>query len=132
MSENLTNCYSRLTGDMTCPRCKDRAPWEVVAEVNNLMARGAHDAVPSAKAIAWTWGWSDDWAEKVVPLLTEGQIVQCTSEEALPFCIGGVEGNVLDYTMSLCGPSEKSRRVWKVARECNLQVSAKVLLHSCI
>lgn len=130
MSENLTNCYSRLTGEMTCPRCKDRAPWEVVAEVNNLMAKGAHDAVPSAKAIAWTWGWSDDWAEKVVPLLTEGQIVQCTSEEALPFCIGGVEGNVLDYTMSLCGPSEKSRRVWKVARDCGLQVSAKVQINN--
>ena len=130
MSENLTNCYSRLVGEMTCPRCKERMPWEVVAEVNNLMAKGAHDAVPSAKAISWTWGWSDDWAEKVVPLLTEGQIVQCTSEEALPFCIGGVKGNVLDYTMSLCGPSEKSRRVWKTARECGLQVSAKVQINN--
>ena len=130
MSENLTNCYSRLVGEMTCPRCKERTPWEVIAEVNNLMAKGAHDAVPSAKAIAWTWGWSDDWAEKVVPLLTEGQIVQCTSEEALPFNIGGVKGNVLDYTMSLCGPSEKSKRVWKAARECGLQVSAKVQMNN--
>ena len=130
MSENLTNCYSRLVGEMACPRCKNRKPWEVVAEVNNLMAKGAHDAVPSAKAIAWTWGWSDDWAEKVVPLLTEGQIVQCTSEEALPFCIGGIKGNVLDYTMSLCGPSEKSKRVWKAARTCGLQVSAKVQINN--
>lgn len=131
MSENLTNCYSRLFGEpTTCPRCKNRNPWEVVAEVNNLMAKGAHDANPNAKAISWTWGWSDDWADKVVPLLTEGQILQCTSEEAMPFCIGGVKGNVLDYTMSLCGPGEKAKKMWKVAREQGLQMSAKVQMNN--
>ncbi len=130
MSENLTNCYSRLAGEMTCPRCKNRNPWEVVAEVNNLMAKGAHDASPNAKVISWAWGWSDEWAEKVVPLLTEGQILQCTSEEAMPFCIGGVEGNVLDYTMSLCGPGQKAKKLWKVAREQGMQMSAKVQMNN--
>lgn len=137
MSENLTNCYSRLfvgeregSRETVCPRCKNRRPWEVVAEVNNLMAKGAHDANPNAKAISWTWGWPDDWADKVVPLLTEGQILQCTSEEAMPFCIGGVEGNVLDYTMSLCGPGEKAKKMWKVAREQGLQMSAKVQMNN--
>ena len=130
MSENLTNCYSRLAGEMTCPRCKNRKAWEVVAEVNNLMAKGAHDANPNAKAIAWAWGWSDEWAEKVIPLLTEGQILQCTSEEAMKFCIGGVEGSVLDYTMSLCGPGEKAKKMWKVAREHGMQMSAKVQMNN--
>lgn len=137
MSENLTNCYSRLftverqgSQETICPRCKNRKPWEVVAEVNNLMAKGAHDANPNAKAISWTWGWADDWADKVVPLLTEGQILQCTSEEAMPFCIGGVEGRVLDYTMSLCGPGEKAKKMWKIARECGLQMSAKVQMNN--
>ena len=137
MSENLTNCYSRSylaekegTGDISCPRCRERKPWEVVAEVNNLLAKGAHDGNPNAKAIAWTWGWHDAWADKVIPLLTEGQIVQCTSEEALEFCIGGVEGRVLDYTMSLCGPGEKANSLWKVARECGMQMSAKVQINN--
>lgn len=130
MSENLTNCYSRLEGEMTCPRCKNRKPWEVVAEVNNLMAKGAHDANPNAKVISWAWGWSDEWAEKVVPLLTEGQILQCTSEEAMKFCIGAVEGQVLDYTMSLCGPGEKAKKMWKVAREHGMQMSAKVQMNN--
>ena len=137
MSENLTNCYSRSylaekegTGDISCPRCRERKPWEVVAEVNNLLAKGAHDGNPNAKAIAWTWGWHDAWADKVVPLLTEGQIVQCTSEEALEFCIGGVEGQVLDYTMSLCGPGEKAKKMWKVAREHGMQMSAKVQINN--
>ena len=130
MSENLTNCYSRLEGEMACPRCRERKPWEVVAEVNNLMAKGAHDACPNAKAVVWAWGWKDEWAEKVVPLLTEGQILQCTSEEAMQFQIGGVKGSVLDYTMSLCGPGEKAKNLWKVARKQKMPLSAKVQINN--
>ena len=130
MSENLTNCYSRQLDEITCPRCKNRKPWEVVAEVNNLMAKGAHDAKSDAKVIVWTWGWPDEWAEKVIPLMTEGQILQCTSEEAMKFCIGGTEGSVQDYTMSLCGPGEKAKSMWKVARECDIQMSAKLQLNN--
>ncbi len=131
MSENLTNCYSRLPDrEMICPRCKKRKPWEVIAEVNNLMAKGAHEVKPNAKVVAWAWGWKDEWAHKVIPLLTEGQIVQCTSEEAMKFCIGGVSAQVLDYTMSLCGPGEKAKKMWKVARECGVQMSAKVQLNN--
>lgn len=131
MSENLTNCYSRLFGrECSCPRCKERTPWEVVAEVNNLMAKGAHEAVPSAKTIVWTWAWPDEWAQKVVPLLTEGQILQCTSEEAMDYCIGGIHGKVIDYTMSLCGPGEKAKSMWELATQQGLEVSAKVQLNN--
>lgn len=131
MSENLTNCYSRLFGkECSCPRCKERTPWEIVAEVNNLMAKGAHDAVPSAKTIVWTWAWPDEWAEKVIPLLTERQILQCTSEESMEYCIAGIKGNVSDYTMSLCGPGEKAKSRWKLATEQGLEVSAKVQINN--
>lgn len=130
MSENLTNCYSRVPGEMKCPRCRERKPWEVIAEVNNLMAKGAHDANPNAKAVAWAWGWADDWAQKVVPLLTEGQLIQCTSEEAMKFRIDGVEGSVSDYTMSLCGPGEKAKGMWKTAQGCGLATSAKVQINN--
>ena len=58
-------------------------------------------------------------------LLTEGQSVQCTSEERLETNIAGVKGFVLDYTLSQCGPGEKSKRVWKSAREAGREVSAK-------
>lgn len=130
MSENLTNCYSRMPEGMQCARCKERNPWEVVAEVNNLMAKGAHESAPNAKAIVWTWGWPNSWCEKVVPLLTENQILQCTSEEGMPFCIGGIEGSVIDYTMSLCGPGEKARSMWNVATQHRLEKSAKVQINN--
>ena len=130
MSENMTNCISRTAGGpVECPRCKERDRWEIVAEVNNLMAKGAHDAVPTAKAIVWTWGWDQAWVEKGVSMLHEGQIVQCTSETGMEYCIGGVKGNVSDYTMSLCGPGDLAQRVWQVARENGLQTSAKVQMN---
>lgn len=123
MSENLTNCISR--GGDICPVCAARKPEEIVAEVNNLLARGAKRANPNARAIAWSWAWGDDWAVRVPELLTEGQIVQCTSEERLETKVAGVPGFVLDYTMSQCGPGEKSKRVWKAARAAGREVSAK-------
>jgi hypothetical protein len=125
MSENLTNCYSRLGDGVPCPRCAQRMPEEVIAEVNNLLARGAKRANPKARAIAWSWGWGDTWAHKVPPLLTHGQIVQCNSEEGLETHVAGVKGAVADYTMSLCGPGEKARRVWQAALDAGLETCAK-------
>lgn len=131
-SENLTNCYSHTDQDhIPCLRCDVREPWEVMAEVNNLMARGAHAASPKAKAIAWSWVWGDVWAEKVAALLTEDQIVQCTSEEKLKFTLAGIEAQVLDYSMSKCGPGEKAKRVWATSREKGYEVAAAVRVNNC-
>ncbi|MCE5258270.1 MAG: hypothetical protein LLG44_04320 [Chloroflexi bacterium] len=126
MSENLTNCYSRTGDGRLCPRCAQRNPWEVVAEVNNLMARGAHAANPQAKAIAWNWAWPAEWATRVPPLLSEGQIVQCTSETLLKTRIAGIAGEVQDYTMSLAGPGEQAQAVWRAALESGHAACAKV------
>ena len=130
MSENLTNCYSRAGETVHCERCAKRNPWEVVAEVNNLLARGAHRANPKARAIAWSWGWRDEWATKVPALLTEGQIVQCNSEERLPTNVGGVPGYVSDYSISQVGPGEKAKSVWKAALDAGLQTCAKVQVNT--
>ncbi len=126
MSENLTNCYSRKGEGQACPRCSKRKPWEIVAEVNNLLARGAKKANPKARAIAWNWAWPIDWHNRIMPLLTEGQIIQCTSETFLPTRIGGVAGHVVDYTMSLAGPGEHAKTFWKSAQASGLAASAKV------
>lgn len=103
MSENLTHCYSHNL-DTTCPACAARSPAEVVAEVNNLLARGARRANPEARCIAWNWGWNEEWAGQVVAALSEGQSVMCTSETGLPTHVGGVRGSVIDYTISNPGP----------------------------
>ena len=125
MSENLTNCISRTPDGPVCPRCAARKPEEIIAEVNNLMARGAKRANPRAKAVAWNWAWGNDWACRVPDLLTEGQIVQCTSEERLSTTVGGVQGEVQDYTMSIPGPGPKSKKVWQAALDAGHEVCAK-------
>lgn len=131
MSENLTNCYSRTTeSGCTCLRCSQRKPWEVVAEVNNLMAEGAHKANSKVQAIAWLWGWSDKWAEKAVALLDQNQVVMCTSEEGIPTLVGGVPGSVIDYTMSISGPGEKALHCWSAAGEVGLQCAGKVQINN--
>lgn len=126
MSENLTNCYSRTGDGRLCTRCAAREPWDVVAEVNNRLARGARKANPAARAVVWNWGWNEQWQTRIPPLLTENQIVQCTSETGLPTRIGGIPGEVVDYTLSLAGPGPRARALWQAARECGLETCAKV------
>lgn len=131
MSENLTNCYSRTPADqVTCPRCAKRAPWAVVAEVNNLMCRGMKRANPRANAIIWSWAWPDAWADKAMNLLSEGQIVQCTAEDSLRTNVGGIPGVVQDYTLSQPGPSARSQALWRHARSLGLETSAKLQLNN--
>lgn len=131
MSENLTNCYSRVSPKhIKCERCKARGPARVVAEVNNILAKGAHDADPSAKAVSWTWAWGADWAGEAVDMLSENQIIQCTSEEGLVTNVGGVKGSVVDYTISQPGPGEKSKSIWKHAAGRGFELSAKVQINN--
>lgn len=131
MSENLTNCYSRTPGHITtCPRCKDRNIWEVIAEVNNLLAEGAHKAKPDAEAIAYEWGWDKAWNLEVVDLMNQNQIVLAVSETEKQFCISGITGDVIDYSISIVGPGEKAKRIWDKASCKNLRSCAKVQINN--
>ncbi len=126
-SENQTNCYSHSNEDScNCQRCKNRSVPEVIAEVNNLLSRGACRANPDARAIAWVWGWPDDRIEEVLSHLDKNIIFQSTSESRLPLNKGGVAVEVADYTMSNPGPSEWAKNNWSMAQRQTLSCSAKV------
>jgi hypothetical protein len=133
MSENLTNCFSRAhEGKTNCPRCKTRSLQEVIAEVNGIIAEGAKSVKPDAKILCWTWGWNQYWGwtrkmvNEAIELLPAGVSVMCISEDEMPTCIGGVKGNVIDYSVSVVGPGEKSIVSWKYAAERGLSTAAKV------
>lgn len=133
MSENLTNCYSRAPGGKTnCPRCAARPREEVVAEVNRCIAEGAFRAKPDARVICWTWGWngSDEELSRAISLLPDGVRVMCTSEERMKTNVAGVEGFVLDYSISNVGPGERSRKNWETAAARGLATVAKVQLNN--
>jgi hypothetical protein len=124
-SENLSSCWSHHRGK-DCPRCRDRAPAEVIAEVNRLVAEGARAAASKARIIAWDWGWRDDWIEPAITALPAGTAVMSVSEWSLPIARGGVATTVGEYSLSAVGPGPRARRTWKLARARGLETIAKV------
>ena len=129
MSENLTNCFSR-GGQAGCPRCRDRAGQEVIAEVNGAIEAGVHGVNREARVIVWTWGWDPQWAHAAVDLLADNVELMCTSEEAVPTNVGGTPGAVLDYSISQVGPGERALGMWRRAIDRGLKAVAKVQLNN--
>ena len=131
-SENLTNCYSHA-GEAgypcSCPRCKEKSVGEIVAHTIRCMQEGAHRVDPRIKVFAWSWRW-DSHSEEIIRHLPKGVILLSQSELDMPFEIGGVKGNVLDYSMSIVGPGELAKKEWAVAREVGLEVGAKVQINT--
>ena len=127
-SENLTNCYSHSGDGNTeclCPRCSKRSAPEVISELINTISEGAHRVSRDIKIFAWSWGWRG-FNEEIIRRLSKDVILLSQSELDVPFRIGGVEGRVIDYSISIPGPGERAKREWAVAKESGHEVGAKV------
>lgn len=133
-SENLTSCYSHALQENTqCPRCKERTPQEVIAEINRCIAEGAFSVKPDARIICWTWAWSafsEEQLSETINLLPDGVRVMSVSEELAPTNVAGTSGRVIDYSISIVGPSDRSRTTWQAAQQRGLQAMAKVQLNN--
>lgn len=135
MSENWTNCYSRSL-DTNCPVCAKRKPYEITAEVNRAIEEGVHAAKPDANVFVWNWAWKeetgfpDDRIEEVISLLPQNVFLQATSESGKPFTIGGVNGSIRDYSISIPGPGEMARQYWRAAAKRGMRRSAKIQVNS--
>ena len=135
-SENLTNCWSKQTGDQ-CPRCSGRPPAEVIAEVNKAIADGVWRGNPDAKVIVWDWGWPDGtawggdrWAADVIRQLPDNVYHMSVSEWSLPLDRGGVKTTVGEYSISAVGPGPRALRLWDIAKKRNLKTIAKVQVNN--
>lgn len=128
-SENLTNCWSHGRG-VDCPRCGQRSPADVIAEVNRLVAEGVHRAQPQAQVIVWDWGWADEWATDAIDLLPRDVSLMSVSEWSLPIIRGGIASTVGEYSISSVGPGPRATTHWSVARQAGLPTVAKVQLNS--
>ena len=135
-SENLTNCYShsfatkdRPAYTTSCPNCSKRKPEDVIAEVNAIIARGAHKVDPNIKVMAWSWRWEEKNIE-IIKKLPKDVILLSQSELDIPYEIGGVRGNVLDYSISIVGPGERAKKEWQTAKARGLETGAKVQINT--
>jgi hypothetical protein len=124
-SENLTNCWSHGQGK-ACPRCGERAPAEVIAEVNATFYEGIRRAGSGQTLIAWDWGWHDDWVESIIAQLPREVRFMSVSEWGMPINRGGVATTVGEYSISTIGPGERARHYWEVARARGMRTLAKM------
>lgn len=130
-SENYTNCYSHATNseECTCPRCKQKTVEEVVAQTLKCFADGAHSVNPDIQVMAFNWRW-DEFNMNIIRNLPKDVIVLSQSETGIPFNIGGVSGEILDYSMSIIGPGDRAKEEWKVAKECGLETAVKMQMNT--
>ena len=128
-SENLTHCKSKNEGE-ECERCKNVPISQLVAQVLCAISEESRKVNPDIRTIAWTWAWDDymtkDEIRECIDLLPKDIIIQCNSEAQKEFTIGGVTGNISDYSMSIPGPAPLALDIWNYAKEKGHKVSAKV------
>ena len=129
-SENLTNCASHHAWQQ-CPRCGNRSDTEIIAEVIATIEAGVHRGNPSAKVIAWDWGWRRHGdAAEIIAALPKSVWLMSVSEWALPLERGGVKTVVGEYAMSAVGPGPRASRHWALAKQRGLKTVAKVQLNN--
>ena len=124
-SENFTNCWSH-GGGAKCPRCGQRAPADVIAEVNRLVQDGIQKSGTRAQLLAWDWGWDDAWAADVIRQLPQEAALMSVSEWSLPIERGGVKSAVGEYSISAIGPGPRAQWHWELARQRGLKTIAKI------
>lgn len=132
MSENHTNCFSHGGAWGTgapkvsdCPRCSKRTGWETIAELITTYRDGVRRVSKTADIISWDWGWGDELARNLIPLLPRDTVFQSISEWDTPVNRGGVQTKVGEYSISAVGPGPRATRNWKIARDAGLRTMAK-------
>jgi len=133
MSENHTNCFSHRGGwgkiapkAKECPRCSRRESWDALGEMFHAMREGVRRSSKDARIIHWDWGWPDDMADQLIPLLDKDVRFQSISEWSKPVERGGVQTAVGEYSISVPGPGPRARRNWSVAKKAGIETNAKV------
>ncbi|MCL4691526.1 MAG: hypothetical protein KJ060_03340, partial [Candidatus Hydrogenedentes bacterium] len=124
-SENLTNCWSHHNGG-GCPRCSERPPADVIAEVNATIQEGIAKAGTQTRLIAWDWGWQDDWAVDAINALPTEVTLQSVSEWSIPITRGGIDSVIGEYSISTIGPGPRATKHWQAARDRGMRTVAKI------
>ena len=116
-SEHHTHCYSHVNtlqtdgeypGTMSCPRCRDRSPADVISEVIGQIRNGAKEAAEDSEIIAWTWSWTlyeeSPFTELVRSLPRDVVLMHSFERGAVEERLG--KENIIDeYSLSYIGPS---------------------------
>ncbi|OGV75303.1 MAG: hypothetical protein A3K19_18510 [Lentisphaerae bacterium RIFOXYB12_FULL_65_16] len=115
-----------------CPRCVQRDPAEVVAEIIALINRGVKSAAPNADVIAWSWCWhllEADPQRRLIGLLPQDVILLSDWETGGHDKANRILGKrypVGEYSLSYIGPCPRFVRQLRIAKEHGRRVMAKL------
>lgn len=142
MSENNTHCFSHWDKD-GCPSCREVTGPRIIAECLNAVERGVHRSAPTARVLAYAWGWvirseereedyeaNVEFCQQVRDALNPDIDVVAVPEHGLPVHQGGVTTRVIDYSISQRGVSRETAAIWRLFHEDNRKAIAKVQLNN--
>jgi hypothetical protein len=114
-----------------CPRCAERTPEEIIAEILNLYHQGCRDAGCPAPVIAWNWNWvmySPHPQQDLIKRLHPDIIVMADFECGGMMPILGQARIVNEYSLIYTGPSERYTTITDCARRTGHNIAAKLQL----
>ena len=124
--ENPNACYPLVE----CPRCCEREPWEVVAELINLFRNGIRRHSSSIAVIAWNWSWTEWMASPCRPLLellAHDVVVMADFERGGTMDLPERPGFPIDeYSLMYPGPSEHFLKTRAACLELGLGLMSKL------
>ena len=134
-SEHHTHCYSHIFdgakgGKPDCPRCAQRTPSEVAAQLMTDMRDGTRQSSQSAEMIAWNWAWhilEDDPQRQLLSLLPKDMTVLVDWERGgwrnMP---SGKRNWIDEYSLLYVGPSERFEATAEEVRKNGLSLVTKL------
>ena len=110
IGEGGSHCYSGAPRGISCPRCQDREPYDVLNDTLAAMERGMHAANPAAELVSWPygqyWSWGDEMTVVSAGRLPKGVILQHNFESSAIGAQCGRQIRIFDYWLSFIGPSK--------------------------
>ncbi len=137
VGERQTHCYSGAIPDggmwptpNRCPRCSQRAPYEVLADTLAAMREGMSAVAPDAELVAWPYGqfiaWGPERTVEAAGHMPPGVILQHNFETGGQNRQLGRLRPTWDYWLSYCGPSDLYRRSATARVAAGGRMSAKL------
>lgn len=132
-SEHHTHCYSHCVGAQmpSCPRCAARSRVDVVADLIGDLRDGTRASSPSARCIAWNWGWAEciepDPQTTLLARLPKDVIVLADWERGGRHTMPDGREHVIDeYSLSYVGPSARFMEVYEAATQLGVSTMVKL------
>ncbi len=131
-SENHTNCYShKNSGETNCPRCKRLRRSDLYALTNRLIYEGASKADPNISVMAYCWEWDRENGcfEETLDKLPREIAILGVSERAKPKTTAGITVPVIDYSISVPGPSDYMTDLFSKVKARNMKIVSKIQMN---